>query len=144
MVAQLNRRGNRCWPSRRGGLRRAIDGREDSAENESRLYTKQRSMAQTTAPAWDDVVVAASRQVSSPVGDEVAILGLDQGVYYGLNSTGARIWELVRDPIKVSEIHRTIVEEYDIDEETARKDLLEVLAQLLDAALIEVRSEGGR
>lgn len=101
-------------------------------------------MVESLTPAWDDVVCAASRQVSSPVCDEVAILGLDQGVYYGLNPTGARIWELVRTPIKVSEIHRVIVEEYDIDEETARKDLLEVLTQLREAALVEVRSGGAR
>jgi hypothetical protein len=79
--------------------------------------------------------------VSSPVCDEIAILGLDQGIYSGLNPTGARIWELVRQPIKVSEIHRTIVEEHDVDEEAARKDLMEVLAQLLGSALIEVRKD---
>ncbi len=101
-------------------------------------------MVESLTPAWDDVVCTASRQVSSPVCDEVAILGLDQGIYYGLNPTGARIWELVRTPIKVKDIHRVIVEEYDIDEETARKDLLEVLTQLREAALIEVRSGGGR
>ena len=101
-------------------------------------------MVQPKAPGWDDVVCVVSRQVSSPVGDEVAVLGLDQGIYYGLNPTGARIWELVRSPIKVSEIHRTIVEEYDVDEETARKDLLEVLARLQESALIEVGSGSGR
>ena len=101
-------------------------------------------MVQPKAPGWDDVVCAVSRQVSSPVGDEVAVLGLEQGIYYGLNPTGARIWELVRSPIKVSEIHRTIVEEYDIDEETARRDLLEVLARLQESALIEVGSGSSR
>ena len=101
-------------------------------------------MAQSQAPGWDDVVCAVSRQVSSPVCDEVAILGLDQGIYYGLNPTGARVWELVRQPIRVSEIHRTIVEEYEVDAETARKDLLEVLAQLQESALIEVKSGSGR
>ncbi len=101
-------------------------------------------MALSQAPGWDDVICAVSRQVSSPVGDEVAVLGLEQGIYYGLNPTGARIWELVRNPIKVSEIHRTIVEEYEVDEDTARKDLLDVLARLQDSALIEVRSGSGR
>ena len=101
-------------------------------------------MVQSQALGWDDVVCAASRQVSSPVGNEVAVLGLDQGIYYGLNPTGARIWELVQKPIQVSEIHRTIVEEYEVDAETARKDLLEVLAQLQQSALIEVKGGSGR
>ena len=97
-------------------------------------------MVQSQAPGWGDVVCAVSRPVSSPVCDEIAILGLDQVIFNGLNPTGARIWELVRNPIKVSEVHRTIVEEFDMDEETARKDLLDVLSQLQRAALIEVRS----
>jgi hypothetical protein len=75
--------------------------------------------------------------------DEIAILGLDQAIYNGLNPTGARIWELVRNPIKVSEIHRRIVEEFGANEKTARKDLLELLVQLRDSALIEVRSGSG-
>jgi hypothetical protein len=94
---------------------------------------------QSQAPGWDDVVCAVSRQASSPVCDEVAILGLDRVIYHGPNPTGARIWELVRSPIKVCEIHRTIVEEYGVDEGTARKDVLDVLTQLQRAALIEVR-----
>ena len=97
------------------------------------------SVASTPAPAWDDIVSAASGQVSSPVGDEVAILGLDRGTYYGLNPSGARIWKLLEKPIRVSEIHKAIVEEYEVDEGTARQDLLEVLAKLSEAGLLEVR-----
>jgi hypothetical protein len=93
-------------------------------------------------PGWDDTVAATAHQVSTKVGDEVAILGLDQGVYYGLNPTGARIWELLANPIRVSEIHRVLVEEYEVEAEAARRDLLEVLAGLLDAGLIEVRGAG--
>jgi hypothetical protein len=44
----------------------------------------------------------------------------------------------------VSDIHRILVEEFDVDEETARKDLLDVLAQLQESALIEARSGSDR
>jgi hypothetical protein len=94
------------------------------------------------APCWDDTVAATAHQVSTKVGDEVAILGLDKGLYYGLNPTGARIWELLSSPIRVSEIHRLLVEEYEVEAEPARRDLLEVLAGLLQAGLIEVRGAG--
>jgi hypothetical protein len=111
---------------------------------ENAVVQGRHDVVQLQAPGWDDVVCAVSRRVSSPVCDEVAILGLDQEIYRGLNPTGARIWELVRSPIKVSEIHRTIVEEYGVDEETARKELLDELTQLQHAALIEVRGGGSR
>ncbi len=71
---------------------------------------------------WEDVVQIAESQVSSRLGDEVAILELDQGVYFGLNPTGARIWELLANPVTAKDIHATIVAEYQVEDETARRD----------------------
>ena len=92
--------------------------------------------------AWDDVVCAASREMASPVCDEVALLGLDGEIYRDRDSIPARVWKLVRRPVKVSEIHQRIVEETGLDEEAVRKGVLETLAQLRQAALVEVRGEG--
>jgi coenzyme PQQ synthesis protein D (PqqD) len=96
-------------------------------------------MAQVEKPGWDEVVCAGANQMSSPIGDDVAILGLDRGEYYGLNPTGARIWELLQKPIRVRDIHTAIVEEFEVEEDTAREDLLALLGQLREAGLIEVR-----
>ncbi len=96
----------------------------------------------TRAPAWEDVVCAASREVSSPVCDEVALLGLDGEIYRDRDSIPARVWKLVRRPTKVSDIHRRIVEDTGLDEEAVRKGVLDTLAQLRQAALIDIRDEG--
>lgn len=96
-------------------------------------------MAERRAVRIEDVVCAAASQVSSRVGDEAAILHLDRAAYYGLDPVGARIWELVQLPIRLDEVHAAVVDEYDVDGETARRDLLEVVEQLLEAGLVEVR-----
>lgn len=96
-------------------------------------------MARVEKPDWYDVVCAGPNQLSSPIGDDVAILGLDRGEYYGLNPTGARIWGLLQKPIQVKDIHAAIVDEFDVEEDAARADLLALLAQLREAGLIEVR-----
>ncbi len=94
-------------------------------------------MAETVG--WEDVVCVAPSQVSSRVGDEVAILHMDKAVYYGLNPVGARIWELIQKPVAVRKVLETILEEYDVDAETAQRDLLEVVEQLLSTGLVERR-----
>jgi hypothetical protein len=94
-------------------------------------------------PAWNEVVCAASRETASPVCDEIALLGLDGEIYRDPGSTAARVWTLVRQPIRVSEIHRRIVEETGLDEQTARREVLEALAQLRQAALIDVLGDAG-
>ncbi len=96
-------------------------------------------MVQIEKPGLEDVVCAGPNQMSSPIGDDVAILGLDRAEYYGLNPTGARIWELLQKPTRVRDIHAAIVEEFEVDEDTAREDLLALLGQLREAGLIEVR-----
>jgi len=93
-------------------------------------------------PAWDDVVCATSREVSSPVCDAIGLLGLDGDIYRDPDSTAARAWKLVRHPIRVSDIHRRVVEDTGRDAGDVRKEVLEALAQLRLAALIEVKDGG--
>jgi len=94
-------------------------------------------MVRTKDLGPDSVVRVSSNQVYSRLGDEVAILELDRGVYYGLNDTGSFLWNLMKKPVRVNEMRAALVEEFDVDADTAEKDLLRVLADLRDAGLIE-------
>jgi hypothetical protein len=51
-----------------------------------------------SAGSRHSIVVATKDQVSSDLGGEVAILDLKAGVYYGLDTVGARIWNLIQEP----------------------------------------------
>ena len=86
-------------------------------------------------------VVAVSHQVSSDLGGEVAILDLSGGMYYGLDEVGARIWELVQEPRVVEDVQGVILEEYDVEPEIAKRDVLTLLQALVDRELVEVRDE---
>ena len=85
------------------------------------------------------IVVAAPNQVSSALGDEAVILELTQGVYYGLNEVGARIWALLKTPRAIEEIRDQVVDEYDVEPERAMADLLALLEDLVSRGLVEVR-----
>jgi hypothetical protein len=86
-------------------------------------------------------VVAVKHQVSSDLGGEVAILDLDAGMYYGMDEVGARIWELVQEPRLVEEIQAVILDEYEVDPATGKRDVLVLLQQLTDNGLVEVKDE---
>ncbi len=84
-------------------------------------------------------VVAARDQVSSDLGgEEVGILDLKAGVYYGLDDVGARIWNLLQEPKSVSEIRDVLLEEYDVEADRCERDLLALLQRLADEGLVEV------
>lgn len=87
---------------------------------------------------WDDVIRASGSQVSSRLGDEVAILELDAGMYFGLNPSGAMLWERLQEPVAVASLHAAIVSAYEVDEDVARRDLLRLLEQMQESGLVEV------
>jgi hypothetical protein len=86
------------------------------------------------------VIVAASEQVSCPLGEESAILNLKNSVYYGLDPVGARVWCLLQEPKSVSELRDTLLSEYDVEAERCERDLIELLEKMRCEGLIEVRN----
>jgi hypothetical protein len=91
----------------------------------------------------DSCVVASDDQVHTSLGDEAVILGLQDGVYYGLEAVGARVWALVSLPRRVSEIVALLVEEFDVSAERCEQDVLALLGDLSERRLIRLESDGG-
>jgi hypothetical protein len=89
------------------------------------------------------VVAAGSNQVSSDLADEKIILGVESGQYYGLRGAGVRIWELLAEPRRVSDIRDILVGEFDVEPARCERDLLQILGQLADRGLIDVRDAPG-
>jgi hypothetical protein len=83
------------------------------------------------------VVVAADHQTSAEVDGESVILDLQEGIYYGLNPVGARIWEEIQDPTAVEDITATITAEYDVDADQCREDVISLLQDLEEHGLIK-------
>jgi len=87
----------------------------------------------------NSVVVAAKEQVSCDLCGEAVILDLKSGVYYGLDTVGAQIWNLIQEPQSVNEVLTTLLEEYEVELERCERDLLELLQELAAHDLIEVQ-----
>ena len=85
------------------------------------------------------VVVAASEQVSCPLGEESAILNLKSSIYYGLDPVGTLVWNLLRQPRCIGDIRDTLVNEYDVEAAQCERDLLDLLLKMRNEGLIEVR-----
>lgn len=88
-----------------------------------------------------DTRLAASRdQVSCELDGEAVILGLADGVYYGLDPVGATVWALLeRGPHTVAQLRDAVLEAFDVDAATAQADLLELMGDMLARGLVELR-----
>ena len=86
-------------------------------------------------------VFTSRNQVWTDLGNEVAILNLDSGIYYGLNEVGADIWNFISEPRTVPQIHGYIQTQYEVDPDRCYRDLMALLKQLAEAGLIELLHE---
>jgi hypothetical protein len=86
----------------------------------------------------NSTVVAARDQVSCGLADEAVILDLRAGVYYGLNSVGARIWDLIQEPRTVDQIRDAILEEYEVDPDSCERDLRALIGDLAARELVRI------
>lgn len=87
------------------------------------------------------IIVATSAQASSSLGEEVIILQFDSGVYFGLNGIGGLIWSQIQSPCRVEEILDAVVREYEVDSDSCMQDLVNLLRELHQKGLVEIREE---
>lgn len=88
----------------------------------------------------DTRLVAARDQVSCELDGQAVILGLDDGVYYGLNPVGATVWALLEaGPHTVAQLRDAVTDEFEVDAPTAQADLIELMGDMLARGLVELR-----
>ena len=82
-------------------------------------------------------LVASRDQVSTTLGADTVILGMHDGVYYGVEGSAARIWALLQVERSLGEIADHLVAEYDVEPGRAWEDLCAHAHELLERGLIE-------
>jgi hypothetical protein len=86
-------------------------------------------------------VLLAKDQVASDLAGEVIIFNLKSGVYYGLDSVGARVWDLIQQPRTVGDIRDALLEEYEVEADRCEHEVMALLGRLAAEGLVEIRNE---
>jgi hypothetical protein len=79
---------------------------------------------------------AAKNVVSQRVGDEAILLNLKTGVYWGLNASGAAVWQQMQKTSSVPSIVAALQEEFDASEEELHSAVGELLVELSREGLV--------
>jgi hypothetical protein len=91
------------------------------------------------AVTLNDTLRIPERITFRRVRDEMALLNVDTGVYFGLDDIGARMWELLAEHGNLQAVAERMEQEYDVTGERLRLDLLRLAEELQAKGLIEVR-----
>jgi hypothetical protein len=86
----------------------------------------------------DTVLVQDKEPIPATVDEEVVLLSLRAGNYFGFNRVGTEIWNMLTEPRPVREILASLAQSHDVDTETMTRDVTQFLQTLIDRGLVRV------
>jgi len=78
--------------------------------------------------------------VSCDLDGETVILGLADGVYYGLDPVGTRVWKHLQSRSTIVAIRDAILEEFDVESEICERDLIALVQEMQEHNLVRVET----
>jgi hypothetical protein len=71
------------------------------------------------------------------VDDDVVILDITSGQFFGINDVGALVWDLLEHDTTRDVLVEAVTAEFDVDSKQAGDDIDALIAQLSNAGLVE-------
>jgi hypothetical protein len=78
----------------------------------------------------------SDQAIANTVGDEMVVLHLANGTYYGLDSVGAILWESLAQDELPSHACEAILARFDVERATVENDLRQFLGELAENGLV--------
>ena len=87
---------------------------------------------------FDTVVVQTEGIFSSELDGETVLMSLTQAAYFGLDSTGQVIWNMIDQPRPVGALCDKLVADYNVERSTIERDVFDFLNELNKEGLIQI------
>jgi hypothetical protein len=84
------------------------------------------------------VIRPAAEAVSCELAGETVILEMASGRYYALDPIGTRVWQLLQTVSTAESLCERLVEEYEVDAATCRRDLAVLVKQMAENGLVSI------
>lgn len=84
-----------------------------------------------------DKVSVPPHVMARQVGDDCVMLDLANGMYFGLDPVGARIWQLLGEGLSLREVCHALVAEYEVTFGEAEADVTSLVAELVANDLVD-------
>jgi hypothetical protein len=69
---------------------------------------------------------------------ESVLLNIETERYFGLDETGTRMWQLVTAAPNIETAYHQLLDEYDVQAEPLRNDLIGLLGKLVESGLLQI------
>lgn len=79
--------------------------------------------------------------VAAEAGNDVVMVSIENGQYYGVSEIAREIWRTIERPTKVSELIDNLIANYNVERALCEIDTLSFLEELLTEHLIQLDAE---
>ena len=86
----------------------------------------------------DPRVTRSPDALAAEVGDEIVLLNMATGYFHQLNAMGSYLWNRLDEPLTVSELCRSALDDFEAEAEVCRRDVDGFLQELQEAGLVEI------
>ncbi len=86
----------------------------------------------------ESVISKNPQIISSKMDDEVVMMSVEKGNYYGLNRVGSEIWEKLTEPVTVAGLCDKLMQEFNVEKEQCEREVITYLDKLVSEGLILV------
>ena len=91
-----------------------------------------------SAISLDRTVRVGDDTVFRELAGEAILLQLEEGMYFGLDPVGTRLWQLMAERGALRDVLDVARQEFDVDPSTLERDLLALVRQLAEKKLLSV------
>ncbi len=70
---------------------------------------------------------------------ELVLLNIETEEYFGMDRTSTRFWQVLSENPTIDRAFGSLLEEFEVDPQTLRSDLVSFIDDLLNRGLVEVR-----
>jgi hypothetical protein len=110
---------------------------------DAQLYsaTQEQEKVHKMPVSFEDRVKLPDDVLISSLQEESVILNLDTERYFGLDDVGSRMLTVLTTSTSIEAAYNSLREEYEVDDEVLKQDLLALVDQLVEQGLIEISNQ---
>jgi hypothetical protein len=90
----------------------------------------------------DTILVQDNEPIPATVDEQMVVLSIRAGAYFGFNKVGTEIWNMLTEPRRVGQILDSLSQAHDIDADTMTRDVTRFLQDLIERRLVRVIDPG--
>jgi hypothetical protein len=85
------------------------------------------------------LVAAKENLLFCELQDEMVLLDVESGTYFGIDPVGVLIWNSIQTPVTLGYVRDAVMGEFDVDQEQCERDVISFVDNLVKQGLAEIK-----